>query len=123
MKKIYITEKVTDINLIVCQPIDDIIKDLHEIKKEYSNYKNLQVKECGGWDNSDLQVWGERLETDTEFEKRKRDIGKKKDKEEKKKQEHRRYIIEEAKKLNINVQITNTNEESKHWNIHDAPGH
>ena len=51
--------------------IDEAIEHLQKIKNKHSSeFKKLYLTQGGGWDYSDLEVWGSRLETDEEVEKR-----------------------------------------------------
>jgi hypothetical protein len=100
MRKILIREQLED-NMNFAGDLNNLIKELSNYYVVYPNHKNLEIEDRGGYDDSRLCLYGERMETDKEFNKRKL----KKEHEDKIKKDrsnqHYNYILEEAKKLKI----------------------
>lgn len=73
MTKKFVTVVSTDMDLgDLGGPIDEVITFLHKLKNkaEQEGLSELVLEPWGGHDNSGFSLFGERLETDEEYDKR-----------------------------------------------------
>ncbi len=74
-EKKWITEKIEDIHSYTIEgPLSDLIKGLQKIFDEYTNkgFINLRLEDATDYDETSTRfgLYGDRIETDREFEKR-----------------------------------------------------
>jgi hypothetical protein len=102
MTKKWVDVKIKNIDLSsIPEPILEAADYLRDLSKEFGHYSNVRVRPHFYYENTELQLWGQRLETDAEYKKR---LKKEKDAKEKrrikrlKKTTDRRELYEELKK-------------------------
>ena len=100
MKRIYVEEILK--NFEPCQKVDNLIKQLESYKSKYVDYIKLHIVfSISEYSETGYKLKGERLETDKEFEVRKKAALERKLSKDKEEKEHKVYILEEAKKLKL----------------------
>lgn len=102
MKRIEIRERIQELSaydLIDGCSIESIIEDLKKIQDEHSSYDSLYIDvESYGYDGAyELVLYGKRIESDSEYERRVAEIKKQREKqkalkEAKKEKEYQEYI-------------------------------
>jgi hypothetical protein len=111
-KKKTITKKLEDVTTLYLGEVDDIINSLCDLKEKYENKYNwirvLEGEDCYS-ESPSYYLWGERFETEAEYERRIKKEKKVKDREKAKKAK----IEEEEEKEQLRKLIKKYPEEIK----------